>query len=68
MHFYESLQHEYGLLQHAARQLESFFESRKNGTKAQIDPLTAEILAEFLRMQFRDLVRYAKDIDEDYAE
>jgi hypothetical protein len=66
MDFYDSLEHEYRLIHHAAGKLSAFFEARIAGGTPAIEQLSAEIFAEFISAQIRSLVQYAKEIDEDY--
>lgn len=68
MEFYESLEDEYQLMNHATTNLREFYEAQKQGEKPPIDTLTAYIFALFIRTKVIQLRQYAEEIDEDYTE
>ena len=68
MDFYESLQDEYDLIEHAISHLDGYFKALMNDDEPETDKLTIRIFAIFLRNQVDGLKRCAQDIDREYAE
>lgn len=68
MSYYESLEHQYLLIQHALSELRAFFEEVANQQDPSLSRLTAEILAMFLHTQIEQLVECAWEIDDDYSD
>lgn len=67
MDYYDSLNHDYSLIEHAITRLKNYCSSKANGEKSEIDKPTAEIFAIYLREQIANLRQQAREIDEDYA-
>jgi hypothetical protein len=66
MDFYESLQDEYVLIEHAVLQLRKYFRGKIDGKGLEVEKASARIFAAFLQNQVDDLKGYAKQIDGDY--
>jgi len=62
MDFYESLQNEYELIEHAINNLRKYYRG-----KNEIEKPAARIYADFLKNKIDELKAYAKEIDDDYA-
>lgn len=67
MDYYESLEEDYSLIEHAVVNLRNYYQAVTISEKPEIDKPTAEIFATFLRERIKVLEKYAKEIDEDYA-
>ena len=66
--YYESLQDEYDLIEHAILKLQIFFQLAENGEVSDEDIKNARIFNTFLYGQVIKLKKYAKEIDDDYAD
>lgn len=67
MDFYESLQDEYVLIEHATDHLAGYFQALMNNDKPETDRLTIQVFAFFLRKKVEELKECAQSIDKEYA-